>query len=191
MSLRPRQTIHRLLGTSAAIMIAVGVTACAASTPQPPSEPQPDSFQQMLAAHARCLQDRGWVDAAYDDTSSLTVSVPAGQEEQYSKDSSDCKQEIGFKQVESSVGLSTKSLTRLYELEVETARCLSDLGYETDQPPSRQSFIDDYQSGKGGWIAYGQLPEMGQEEFAAMSEQCPQAATTYGEELWNQTYGKK
>ncbi len=192
MSQRERQGGRRgQLLIALTLITVVGLSGCGSPPNANDSEPNPRSWESMMSALVDCLQSDGWVDATYNESTGITVSVPPDQADQYSQDDKACKAKIGFQQVPSSTALSSESLSRLYDKEMETARCLADHGYEPSQAPSRQVFIEQYQArtAEAPWSAYSALPELTQEEFLSISRECPQASTVLGNELWNEYYG--
>ena len=121
---------------------------------------------------AECLESRGWdvVDAETGE-----VNVPPEQRDIFASDLEGCTADV-YGTVEA-VPLDDDDYVRLYELEIEAATCLVDLGY-TINPPSQQAFIDSYK-GPEPYSAHGELGALSEEDWLEANEKCPQAALTF------------
>lgn len=96
---------------------------------------------------------------------------------------SQCADEAGFY----SGPIPDAELPRLYALELEEIECLQGLGYETPEPPSLQTYIDNYSSGtpwEAAFELYFSLPSTEQTEDALnrINTECPPPASRFTRE---------
>lgn len=86
-----------------------------------------------------CLTAAGFPGAEIQEDGSTAIELTDEQVEGYNQAASKCLLEVCPACGEPP---SPKTLTRLYNLQLEAARCLSDEGYESTIAPSLQSFVE-------------------------------------------------
>ena len=128
----------------------------------------------------RCLLDKGWgVTICWDGGVDITSDeVPPDQEERYDRDAEECWAPLD----EMIVNLPEEGVAALYEDELATRECLIAEGYQVDEPPSLQHFMDSFPD--GWWMAYGASDVtrvMAKEDvWRAINETCRQPSWTIG-----------
>lgn len=86
-----------------------------------------------------CLADAGFPGAEIQEDGSTAIELTDEQVEGYNQAASQCLQEVCPACGEPP---SSETLTRLFNLQVEAARCLADEGFESSDAPSLQSYIE-------------------------------------------------
>jgi hypothetical protein len=151
---------------SALIAVAVAVmaaTACSPDSTEPddggtsPSpleeeSPEDSSLRAQLEraelayeAYFYCMVDRGWELTRLGDRwidGSESGGIPEEQLDAYHADDEECGQQSGRADL-GTPSVSAEEAALLYDLLLEVAVCVRDLGYQVPDPPSKQSFVDD------------------------------------------------
>lgn len=156
--------VAHLLPTCLVIGLLVG---CQSATP-----PTPTSDVGFVDAMATCLEDAGWQVERSSNGETFEVQPPDDQVSAYEADYEACLKETGQEQV--GERLDSDGAGAYFDALLSVKDCLTDAGYMVADPPSRQSFVDDYLSGQsGGWTPYAtDDPALTQEQ----TELCPQPA---------------
>lgn len=131
-----------------------------------------ETLQDDAQAVVQCLEDEGF--PGYTATADGSIQSPLIPEEQESAhvDAFDrCKEKVGFV-MPSNQGLSHEQLEVLYRYEIEARACLSGLGYETVEPPTLQTYIDNYGTSEQ-WSAWREVGGAVGANFSSVAEQCP------------------
>ncbi|QWT23144.1 hypothetical protein KPL76_10345 [Subtercola sp. PAMC28395] len=172
--------------TGAAVLAAVAIlTGCASTAPAlSPSEPVPVihdptrltiSGSPVIDALYHCLTEHGWQVTVTDDGAieASSATIPAEQYELYVKDTWQCNQVVT---AEFPVDARQKNL--LYEAELAERTCLQNHGYTVGEPPTLQTFLDEYDTHPWSAVAGSDLATLSQNmpesEWAAINRQCPQ-----------------
>ncbi len=129
-----------------AMLILLSLAGCAATTSEPdgtnvsglPPSPVSDAM-------VRCLGDAGWevTRSIYGGVDGPRNLAPA-QSTAFQTAYGGCGQTTGW-----TTGLADFSESQreeLYVQELAEQQCLSDLGYPSDEPPSKQSYLDTFAS---------------------------------------------
>lgn len=119
----------------------------------------------------KCLLDKGWEIEMLPD-GGINVTVPKGQEDSYDADYKACEESFGY---DTPPVYSDEEVREIYKQVVATAECLTEQGQDPGAPPSEQTFVEQVQSGPGGWDPYSELypATMDQQEYYATLEVCP------------------
>jgi hypothetical protein len=161
------------------LMIVVAVAALAgcnasggSSTPEARSPDQ--SLTTWLSAVVACLQDRGWSDTAEDAGGQgiTNDTLPESQRSAFSGDLAECETRAGPQPGAEAV--TPQRAGQIYDQLVVTRQCLEGLGYSISDPPSRNTFIDDYLGGRAPWHPYLDLPELDAAALQTATTECPQ-----------------
>lgn len=94
----------------------------------------------MVPNMAQCLEDLGW-DIDVDGGSVSVRQLPDEQVDQYLADRDDCLATLGYDELPPP-SFTADELARAYEVLLEVADCVRDLGHHVPDAPSRQAFID-------------------------------------------------
>ena len=137
------------------------------------SEPPADRWEGVpfVDAMIGCLQDRGW-DAQANGEDSYRVDVPPQQSDRYDQDRSECMDETGY--ASAPPPLSRADLEVWYQELLVTAECVRGRGYQIQEAPSMQTFLDQVESREvdGLWGPYpGGLSAS---DWAELEVACPQ-----------------
>jgi hypothetical protein len=100
-----------------------------------------DAAEQRPAEMVRCMTDKGWHVEVRDGGWGDVDGVPEAQVDQWDADADACRTELGH-----DTGppvITPEEAGEMYDLLVEVAECVRDLGYHVPEPPSRQSFVED------------------------------------------------
>ncbi len=114
------------------------------------SLPESPIIEEFVA----CLQNRGW-DAKRDETGMPAVdNIPDEQADLQAQDADECGEGSGWNTMGQKSTMNNEQLTALYDQEVEEQQCVAALGYETETPPSQQTYIDTYATENQyyGWV---------------------------------------
>lgn len=133
----------------AVVTLVSGCTGGSADEGEPPTGAAPVSDSALpespiIETFVACLQERGW-DAKRDGSGMPVVdNVPEGQANLQAQDADECGDSSGWNTMGQRSTMSDAQLGALYDQEVEEQQCVAALGYDTETPPSRQTYIDTY-----------------------------------------------
>jgi len=172
-------TTHELtLRLAIVVACATLLTSCAATTVDSAATPRADN---PLDAVVACLDEAGFPGFTVENGG---VRAPNNiGEEQFDPMRAavyECQQQAGFY----TEGIPDSELPRLYALELIELECLEDLGYTAPEPPSEQTYVDEYGT-SASWEAFNDvfdsLPpkEQTQELFLELQAKCPPPAFTF------------
>lgn len=171
-------TVNRakLFRLAALTFVSVASLACVTSctAPEPPAVRDgagaPD-LDNWAANMERCLEAGGWEMEITPD-GGIHTTVPQGQESSYDDDYRTCEESLGY---DESPVYTDDQVRGIYKKVVATAECLTDKGYSPGSPPSEQTFVEQVQSGPGGWDPYSDLypATMDTDEYYVALEECP------------------
>jgi hypothetical protein len=133
-------------------------------------------YREALQA---CAAAKGW---------NVTIDTGGGVVEpfddvdfpRWEADRDGCRSEMGLDDVSSSISRERARL--VYARQVDTWRCVSELGHDVSAPPSEEAFVEEL-SGSGGedargataWGPYGDLPVLLTDgEMSALADECPE-----------------
>ncbi|MBX3115771.1 MAG: hypothetical protein KF808_00320 [Cryobacterium sp.] len=119
-----------------------------------------------------CITEKGWnVELEWDGSVVADSSTtPKEQLELLSADLEECTRQASEK-----FTVSKSQLPELYEAELKTLECLQSNGFSVlSDPPSKQVFIDTYDSEH--WMAYSAIDvaSMSEKEWKRVNLACPQ-----------------
>ncbi len=129
--------------------------------------------EEYDAAVVTCLTAAGW-DAVANQYGVSVPSVTVDQREEFERARDACDRQIGKLPPEPN---KTKAeIGELYDYFVTTAaECVRDHGYRVDDPPSRDTYIEDYYTADVLWSIYGAVPDdMSQQDWETLNRDCPQ-----------------
>jgi hypothetical protein len=187
---------RRFAGAALALLLSGALGACTASPNAPPqgsaglqsgggvSTGEIDASGRTVkwfegtgeeydAAVVTCLTAAGW-DAVANQYGVSVPSVTVDQREEFERARDACDRQIGKLPPEPN---KTKAeIGELYDYFVTTAaECVRDHGYRVDDPPSRDTYIEDYYTADVLWSIYGAVPDdMSQQDWETLNRDCPQ-----------------
>lgn len=135
--------------------------------------------EEHIAASVTCLTAAGW-DAVANQYGVSVPSVTVDQREEFQRALDDCERQIGKFPPEPN---KTKAeIGELFDYYVTTtSECVRDLGYRVGDPPSRDSYIEDYYTAEVLWSPYSEVPDdISQEDWDTLNRDCPQAPEGVG-----------
>lgn len=173
--------LARLVAVAACVIVLTGCTRSETkdAVTDPPTAEVDNPWTQVVT----CLEDAGYPGFVANSDGITAPPGSSDDEEQFKlllAAESQCADEAGFY----SGPIPDDELPRLYALELEEIECLHGLGYETPEPPSLQTFIDDYSSGtpwEAAFELYFSLPLSEQTEDALnrINTECPPPASRF------------
>jgi len=172
---------RNLITVCAVVALQLSLTSCSGSQPDQPTQEDQSALSLSAASDQvyNCLTERGWdVKITWDGgIEASSQSIPAEQESKYSDDSSEC-----WGAIDNAVAAMTpEEIGNVYEQELITRDCLVDQGYTVETPPSKQQFVDSFQSDR--WSAYGGSdisPSADDDAWRTVNETCRQPAWSLG-----------
>lgn len=166
-------------GAAVALMLG-GCTAAAPSSSVDDAVTDGRSLSPAGNEVYACLTEKGWdVTLTWDGGIETTSeSMPASQADQYDADSRACWDMID----ERISAMQPADIVKVYQRELATRACLLDHGYEVEEPPSEQQYVDDFFGAR--WSAYGASNASGRplpgDDWRTINEACPQPAWSLG-----------
>lgn len=200
--------MKRYLAAFALVCIVVGLTACTRLGSENASEsPTPVSTQQVAATPPAyldkvdsnglidgktlsqltgeliftCMRDAGWNNLVLGADGSVGGHVPPDQSAKYDADQSSCQAKA--LKAYPPVQMSDRAIRERYALELKTRECLIGQGYDISEPPSEQTWVEQFRdSAKGLWLPYWEVfnqSKLGPAAVAALQVKCPDPANRF------------
>lgn len=120
-----------------------------------------------------CVAGKGW-DVTVLDGGAVAEPFTDSEFARWQVDRDDCRAEMG---IADPGALTRARAEQLYARQVDTWRCVRDLGHDVPAPPSEPAYVDEL-LGEGGvteWGPYGDLAGVLTEaEMRAVTETCPE-----------------
>ncbi len=124
-----------------------------------------------------CLRDLGWeVDIDWDGgIIAGSDTIPAAQVDQYFTDEQTC-----LDQAWAVFAVDGPEKARLYDAELATRDCLNVEGHDIPEPPSKQVYLDSYDTAL--WMAwsYVDVRPMSESNLRELNQRCPQPQWSAG-----------
>lgn len=139
--------------------------------PQPPAVRQAEKLQRE-AAMIQCLNEEGW-GVSLSEHGGIKAGISREQEDQFHATVTACVDELGYDVVRE---VSDDELLALYDELSDSAACLKEKGFQPEEPPSRQVFIDAHRQSRVPWDPWSTIPPS--EVFGAL-EICPPPPPIY------------
>lgn len=172
--------MKRSVGVLAAVVGAasLALSGCADAPPQPLATAESVDLginPEFGSIMASCLVGLGW-DAEETGDGGITSDIPEGQEDAYNADLASCQEENGFDKL--APKLTEPELRLVYLMELDTADCIRDEGFDPGNPPSEQSFVDAALVNGNVWDPYEAVygasnAQVTEEEYFALLQTCP------------------
>jgi len=127
-----------------------------------------------------CITEKGWdVTLRWDGgVEASTETIPQEQYNLYDADASACMAELDQR----ILAMTEVEIRAAYQAELATRECLVGLGYDVQEPPSEQTYIDDFFGVR--WTAYGEsnvsIQALSDSEWRTLNESCPQPSWGFG-----------
>jgi hypothetical protein len=120
-----------------------------------------------------CMTDLGW-DVELSEFGEIESEHTDAEVERYAADLEACFVENGFDKQPPPMDPDVAG--GFFDLLVESAACLDDLGYAISAPPARQAYIDELVTGHSAiWDPYADIVELvTPEEWDEVRRSCPQ-----------------
>jgi hypothetical protein len=176
--------VQRILFLVFACVAALTLAACSSpATPEPsPSAATPtagavqySTMDGWVGAVVDCLHEAGWADvvASSEGPGIDNPTLPNDQVDVYDEARIACETAAGT--APNAAPLTDEQIRAQYQHLVKAASCITNEGYSTTEPPSEQTFVDDYVSGKPTWSPFLELPKtLSQAEWEQLNVTCPQ-----------------
>ncbi|KRC62690.1 hypothetical protein ASE14_02375 [Agromyces sp. Root81] len=160
-----------LAGAAVTALFCLLLAGCSTAAPEANEPDAPTTEVSEIDQLAECVREAGF-DVTVFPPDGMSVDAPPEQQSEVAAVQEACRQSLGVFQFEE---LTDADYDTLYELTLENAKCLTELGYDIPPAPSRQVFQDTYDSDP--WLPYSspELAELGPKEFAKAEEKCPQS----------------
>ncbi len=150
-------------------LAACGSPSTTSSVPTQRPSPSQKDYGTLVAA---CLRAEGW-DAKATPGDAFTVKLH-GKASALEKDAATCRSELGF--VDRGKP-SAQEVSNYYAAQLKVRTCLIDQGFTIATPPSKQTFMDTFDSAKG-WNPYGSIGQVSTTEWNHLNTVCPQARSS-------------
>ena len=127
-----------------------------------------------------CISEKGWeVTLRWDGgVEASSETIPQEQYDLYTADMRQCMAELDQR----ILAMTETEIRAAYRAELATRECLVGLGYDVQEPPSEQTYIDDFFGAR--WTAYGEsnvsIQALSDSEWRALNESCPQPSWGFG-----------
>ena len=171
------RVLRGIHGGALALLGLVLIASCSSGQPEvnrpSPSVPPLADYGQLMA---ECLAEAGWTDATLDNGGVVIEGVPPEQQAIFRDDMLECEASLGYDSLPTR--LSPEQLSKLYDAELATQRCLQGLGHQTTLP-SRQEYIDRYYDADSFVSLYAQLVNLSRQDYEAAQEACPDASSVF------------
>lgn len=122
-----------------------------------PDEPTVDNpvvpHSPVVEAQIECMENKGWTPEAQFGGGMNFGDVPPEQAERLQEDATLCSQDTGWGSFDR---FSAEQVSQLYDLEVEAHECFLEHDYASPPPPSRETYIDTFQTADQ-YYAFGDL----------------------------------
>jgi hypothetical protein len=116
------------------------------------------------------MNDQGWALELDGPTAFRMPDIPIAQQESMESDFDACTSGLRIPDVERP---TAAEIGEFYDDLLATKACLESLGYSIEEPPTRETFSDQYATGP--WHPYLSLPlSLSAGELAAVEAKCPQ-----------------
>lgn len=160
-----------VLGCLGLLVPILALSGCAVPSDDPPASVSVDTPVAPLAERMiACMQESGWEASMDWDGTIIGSEMTKELSDQWIDASLVCGEETGFHDGE----LNDEQVKALYKQETTEAECLRGLGYEIEQPPSLQTYIDTHASADQ-YYAHASLDvaAIGQGEMREAYAACP------------------
>ncbi len=118
-----------------------------------------------------CMADEGWtVTRSLEGGVMGPSNISEAQLEKYNEASEKCGKESGWSDAWQS--LTDAQLRQLYDQEVDEQRCLADLGYVGEEPPSEQTYLDTFMT-PNQYYAFTVIDDLHRSDWEAAVRECP------------------
>jgi hypothetical protein len=122
-----------------------------------------------------CMQEAGWSNLILDADGSISGHVPVEQSAKYDADQAACQAKAA--KAYPPAPMSERAIRERYALEVQTRECLIGQGYDISEPPSEQTWVEQFSnSSKGLWLPYWEIfiqSKLNAGAVAALKVKCP------------------
>lgn len=174
-------TALKVTVATAGLLLLCGCTGPSeVSAPQesltPSSSPTYDTMEKWIGAVVGCLHENGWDDATVtNDGQGIEIeSLPQEQHEAYRATREACEDQSGT--APNAVPPNEEMIKEQYDHLLTSVGCIESMGYEVSEtPPSEETFVDDYLSGRAVWSPFLALSkQLTTSEWEDLIESCPQ-----------------
>jgi len=154
------------------ILLALLVTACTSPGPSPTASPSASNVDPEVytAKLAQCLQTGGAV-VKIDNPVQLQADRGPGMSDEAMRTlMAACEQQVGPKPVRKT---DRATAERVYDAYLKVRDCIHGLGFEDDDPPSRDTFIEQFMAGASTWYPYLGLDQLPDADWQRVQTACP------------------
>ena len=174
-------TKRRLTGL--ALVVLLLIAGCGTYQDPPGTEASASSgnrttMPDWLNEMATCMKDQGWdVRVDVEQNGIISDTLPASQQASFSRGRESCEKQVG--RAPNDVPMTPKLASDMYDHLLQMKDCLKDEGFQSSEPPSRSTFVEDYMSGRPPWSPFLDVPpDLTDEEWHALLRKCPQAPSS-------------
>jgi len=161
---------------------ALVLSGCAVAVPSGSPVAPPNSLSLSPAGDDlyECITEKGWdVTLLWDGgVEASSETIPQEQLDLYRADMAECMAELDQR----ILAMTEVEIRAAYLAELVTRECLVGLGYDVQEPPSEQTYIDDFFGVR--WTAYGEsnvsVQALSDSEWRTLNESCPQPSWGFG-----------
>ncbi|WP_157000935.1 hypothetical protein [Agromyces laixinhei] len=153
----------------AGIILLAGCGQAKGAEPQVSEPPSPTALPESgsrAESILSCMAGLGYEGSIGNDGTITFPPVPDEQHDLFQEDMNSCTEETPY------VPLNDTQVREMYALELENKTCLEGLGYQVEEPPSEDVYIDTYNTATW-WFAIASLDALPTVEFNEAVRACP------------------
>lgn len=143
------------------------------TTPDAPAGTFGGTQDEWIVATVECLRDAGWdAQADFEQDGFEIPSFTFEQRDALMKAEADCARSVG--ELPDEPPMSAEEIGEQYDYFVEELiPCLTERGYQVDDPPSRDAFVEAYYS-NDSWSPYLNVDPVTEDDWREINRECPQ-----------------
>jgi len=183
---RARRPFRGVLGgvvlLTACVAASLVLSGCATPVGPATQTPLPQGQSLSLAGDTlyECIAEKGWpVELLWDGgVLASSETIPNEQWDLYNADADVCRAEVDQR----ILAMTDDEIRAVYQLELVARDCLIAQGYDVEEPPTEQTYVDRFFGNR--WTAYGassiSTAQMPDSEWRTVNEQCHQPSWDLG-----------
>lgn|GEM_PF-1458442 len=161
-----------------AVVVVLTVGGCSSPEEVPTAAASQDDLfpEGMVRAptterYLRCMRDAGWEVTPSWSGGTDSAPMKADQTSAYDAAHEECSESSGWNRANDFSKWSREQIEELYQQEVEAHECFTEIGVESEEPPSLQEFVDRFHTADQ---YYAMMPWMNNAtNIPSVVRQCP------------------
>jgi hypothetical protein len=155
------------------ILVALLVAACSSPEPSPTASPSASDVDPVVytAKLAQCLRTGGALVKSDNPVELQADPGPGMSGEAMQVLMAACEQQVGPKPVRKT---DRATAERVYDAFLKVRECILGLGYQDADPPSKETFVEQFMAGGDTWHPYDGLEQLPDADWQRVQAACPQ-----------------